>query len=94
VALVRTYVSEELITPLIKVTRIVELGIILFLRNVLHSVVIANAVLSSPILITLLMEAIVSSETSVLTRGTRRNGQADDILHIHHVITWNLIYSV
>jgi hypothetical protein len=32
----------------------------------------ANMVLSSPVLDTLVMEAIRSSETSVLTRATRR----------------------
>jgi hypothetical protein len=35
--------------------------------------VTANVVLSSPILVTLMMEALNSSETSVLTRATRHN---------------------
>jgi hypothetical protein len=44
--------------------------------------VIASVVPSSPILVTLM---ISSSETSVLTRVTRRNIQEDGILDIHVV---------
>jgi hypothetical protein len=43
------------------------------LRSVLSLLVTTNVVPSSPILVTLVMEAIYSSETSVLTRATRRN---------------------
>jgi phosphoglycerate-specific signal transduction histidine kinase len=45
--------------------------------------VIANVVPSSQILVTLMMEAIRSSETSALTRATRRHISEDDILHSH-----------
>jgi hypothetical protein len=42
-----------------------------------------NVVPSSPILVAMLMGAIRSSETSVLTRATRRNIPEDGIVHSH-----------
>jgi hypothetical protein len=54
VGLVRTYVSEERITVP---------------SSVLQLLVTANVVPSSSILVTLMMEALCSSETSVLTRA-------------------------
>jgi hypothetical protein len=41
----------------------------------------ANVVPRSPILVTLMMEALSSSETLVLARATQRNIPKDGILH-------------
>jgi hypothetical protein len=82
VALVRTDVSEEFIASIIRVT-----------RSVLRLVLTAK-VPSSPILVTRMMEAPSSSETSVLTRATRRNIPEDVILQdILHALNEALRYE-
>jgi hypothetical protein len=54
---------------------------LVFLRSVLRLLVAANVVPSSPIFVTLMMEAIHSSETSVLRRAARRHIPENGILH-------------
>jgi hypothetical protein len=92
-ALVRTDVSEEPSASFIGVRRIGKLGtklavtrnqrtlrrnITCYMRRLL---VTPNVFRTLPIIVTLMMEALVSSETSVLIRFTGRNMSEDGILH-------------
>jgi hypothetical protein len=84
VALVRTDVSEERRASLISVTTA-------FVRSLLRLLVIVKVVPSSPIFFPLMMEALRSSETSVLTRATRRSIPEDG--NIPTLFADSLIYS-
>jgi hypothetical protein len=65
-------VSEELSASFIRVTGIGELDTTLAVTSNRRTLT-ANVVPSSTILVTLMKEALSSSETSVLTRATWRN---------------------
>jgi hypothetical protein len=99
VAFVWTGFSEDRIASVIRVIRIDELGTTLAvtskrwtlrirvahstLRSLRRLLVIANAAPISSIIVTRMMEAIRSSETSVHIRATRRNIPEDGVLKIN-----------
>jgi hypothetical protein len=77
VALAKTDVSKEPSVSIVKVRRIGE-----SLRSMRRLLITANFLPSSQIFLTLMMEALVSSETSILTRTTRRDIPEDAILQV------------
>jgi hypothetical protein len=76
VALVRTDFSEERVVSIIRVARIGVLGTTIEITNN-RSILRRNR---SPILVTLVLEVIRSSETSVRTKATSRHVPEDGFL--------------
>jgi hypothetical protein len=90
VDLVRTDVSEERSASINRLTRIGELGTtlltnnaVVILRSLRQLLITAKVVSSSTILVTLMMNAIRSSEMSLITRATRCIIPKNGILHSH-----------
>jgi hypothetical protein len=84
----RTKVSEESVASIIRVKRLRELETFAVInseeiRRVLQLLVTVNNVPNSPILVTLMMEAILSSGALTFTKATRRNIPEDNIFHSH-----------
>jgi hypothetical protein len=88
VALARTDVSEQRSGSIIRVKRLGRLT-----NNIgITLVLIADVVPSSVIVFAPMMEEISSSETSTLSRVTRRHIPEDDILHSHRRENPQILY--
>jgi hypothetical protein len=80
---IQTGVRKMASSGMLRCVAIVRTDVSEELRSVRRLLVTASAVPSSPILVTLMKEALCSSETSVVTRATWRNIPEDAILHSH-----------
>jgi hypothetical protein len=78
VGLVRTDVSNDYGASIIRATRVGELWILQVIQKYYST---ANVVPDSTILVTIMIGAIRSSETSGLRRSTRRNIPEDGIFN-------------